>query len=107
MSRKVLESGHHRGVVSVGMQQSQGRQRQRAVNRALTLTPLALLHANTDYTAVMTGFEDLAGHAIPDRTWTFRTSGAIDLQAPSILRIDPAGDAVSPNALVSVTFSEP
>ena len=78
-----------------------------AGDRALTLTPLALLHANTDYTVSMTGFEDLAGHSIPDRNWTFHTASGIDLQAPAISLMEPAGDGVSANAVVAVTFSKP
>ena len=77
-----------------------------AVDRALTLTPLALLHGDVDYIVTMAGFEDLAGHAIADKTWTFHTSNALDLQPPSILRTNPSGDGVSANALVAVTFSE-
>jgi hypothetical protein len=78
-----------------------------AGGRAVTLTPLALLHPDTDYTVSMTGFEDLAGHSIPDRTWTFHTSSAIDLEVPAILHTEPTGDAVSANPVISVTFSKP
>jgi hypothetical protein len=76
-------------------------------NRSLTLIPLGLLHANSDYTVVAAGFEDLAGHAVPPQTWTFHTSGTVDQQPPSVLRIDPVGDAVSPTTGITVNFSEP
>ncbi|HEY3738921.1 MAG TPA: Ig-like domain-containing protein, partial [Bryobacteraceae bacterium] len=74
---------------------------------AVTLTPAGLLQPNTDYTVVASGFEDNAGHAIPDVSWNFHTGVALDLVPPTILRIAPSGDGVSPNAQISVSFSKP
>jgi hypothetical protein len=78
-----------------------------AADQAVILTPLSLLLPGTDYTVVAAGFEDNAGHPISGRTWTFHTSGSVDLTLPAILRMDPAGTSVSPNASISVTFSKP
>jgi methionine-rich copper-binding protein CopC len=76
-------------------------------DHAVTVVPLALLHANTDYTVVASGFFDLAGTAIPARSWTFHTSAVLDRDTPSVVRIDPSGAGASANTAVTVTFSEP
>ncbi len=78
-----------------------------ASDRAVTLTPYAWLAPDTDYTVTLSGMEDLAGHTVADRTWTFHTSSQFDFQLASVLRVAPSGAAASPNATVSITFSEP
>jgi large repetitive protein len=76
-------------------------------DQGLTVIPEALLQPDADYNVTVSGLNDLAGQAIPAKTWNFHTSAAVDQQTPSIFAFQPTGSGVSPNASVSVTFSEP
>jgi hypothetical protein len=73
-------------------------------------TPLSPLTANTTYTATLTtGAKDLAGNALaPAYVWSWTTGAAVDVNAPTVVLVNPADLAtnVALNARVNATFSE-
>ena len=75
-----------------------------------TFTPASGLTANTVYTGtVTTGAKDAAGNAIASNyAWSFTTSAAADVTAPTVLSVIPANNAtlVVVNSKATVTFSE-
>ena len=75
-----------------------------------TFTPASGLTANTVYTGtVTTGAKDAAGNAIASNyAWSFTTSAAADVTAPTVLSVIPADNAtlVVVNSKATVTFSE-
>lgn len=78
-----------------------------AATRRATLTPTSPLPNFSSITAtITTGATDLAGNALRQATtWTFTTRDDIP---PTVIAASPANGAtgVSPNAVVTVTFSE-
>ena len=77
-----------------------------AGSQALVLSPSTFLQAATDYTVVLSGFENLAGIPIPDLTWNFRTSSAINTTPPTLLRSAPSGSNIGSDAVISFQFDE-
>ena len=77
-------------------------------NQTLTLTPPALLTANTTYTLTIAGVVDLAGNAMPTATQTFTTGSQVALARPGAT-ITPAygTTAVSKAIAPAVVFSAP
>jgi hypothetical protein len=75
-----------------------------------TFTPAASLLANTVYTGtISTGAKDAAGNALASiYSWSFTTSAAADVTAPTVLSAVPANSAtgVANSIHPSVTFSE-
>jgi len=82
-------------------------------SRTAIFRPAANLSPQTTYVAtIVDAVEDLAGNPLADSyTWQFTTGGApaLDTTPPTVTSTFPAPDAlaVAPNAVVSVTFSEP
>jgi len=78
-----------------------------AVARRATLTPIGSLPNPANITAtVTTGAKDVAGNALASAfSWTFSTR---DDAPPTVIATSPANAAtgVSPNALITITFSE-
>ena len=75
-----------------------------ALNRTVTLNPVATLAANTRYTARLSGgIRDLGGNALATTTWSFTTDAV-----PTVTGRTPAANAtnVSRTGNVSATFSE-
>ncbi len=75
-----------------------------------TFSPTSSLAANSVYTGTMTiAAKDLAGNAIASNyMWSFTTSAAADVTAPTVLTTIPAnsGMSIAVNSNVSATFSE-
>jgi methionine-rich copper-binding protein CopC len=73
--------------------------------QGISLQPLTFLKAGTEYTVAVEGVENLAGIAVPSRSWTFRTGSAIDPMPLTLLRVRPPGANASPDA-VSFLFDK-
>ncbi len=73
-------------------------------------TPSAPLAYDTTYTATVTAsVTDLAGnHPAATRSWSFTTSEAADIAAPTVSSVAPVNNAtaVPPSSSVTATFSE-
>ncbi|MGL3807530.1 Ig-like domain-containing protein [Paeniglutamicibacter sp. R2-26] len=75
-----------------------------ALNRTVTLNPVATLAANTRYTVRLSGgIRDLGGNALATTTWSFTTDAV-----PTVTGRTPAANAtnVSRTGNISATFSE-
>jgi len=77
------------------------------LSTSVTLSPLGLLAANTEYRVNVDGFEDMAGQPIPPRSWTFRTSSTTDLEAAALVGMTPISPVIGPHATFSFTYSKP
>jgi Bacterial Ig-like domain len=77
-------------------------------NRLLTLTPSALLAANTVHTISIAGIEDVAENQMPTVTTTFTTGSTTDLAGPAAPTFLPVNGStnVLVGATLSVTFAE-
>ena len=75
-----------------------------------TFNPTASLTANSSYTATIASVTDLAGNALAaSYGWSFTTGATADTTAPTVASTIPAdaATAVSTNAAITATFSEP
>jgi Bacterial Ig-like domain len=70
---------------------------------------LSALLPNTDYTVSVNGARDMAGNAMPETQWTFRTDKTADTAAPTVISSRPANNDVNVSTAtpLSFSFSEP
>jgi hypothetical protein len=72
-------------------------------------TPAATLPPSTPCRAqIGTGAQDVAGNALTATyAWTFTTTAAADVAAPTVVATTPGGSGVATNVLLTAGFSEP
>jgi hypothetical protein len=70
------------------------------------LHPVGLLRGNSTYTVALTGLQDMAGRALPDRTWSFQTGAGPDFSGAHIVSFTPMGVAPA-SSTPRVVFDKP
>ena len=81
-----------------------------AASKTATFDPTGNLDPDSEYDlTITTGVEDVSGNALAeDFTWSFMTSSAEDLTAPTVISTSPARDGeIGIGENIVVTFSEP
>ena len=73
-----------------------------------SLTPLEALQPGTTFTLYISNYTDIAGNAGWWRSYTFTTSTAVDVSAPTVIQVSPPNGStgVAPNPKVTLVFSQ-
>ena len=74
----------------------------------VTVTPVELLEANTEYTVSFSGLCDQAENVLPDFSQSFTTGVGEDSTRPQLVNLSPADDAVDVSVTTNIvlTFNE-
>lgn len=73
--------------------------------RVATLKPTNALEAGVSYTATLSGVKDVAGNALPPKTWTFTTANVVDPTPNTLISSGPAEGSSTTNTTASFSFS--